>query len=191
MSESKILIACSIFADELRAVLPDGEIEEVIWLDTGLHAEPDKLEKQICLAGKAAMAKADNGAHPRLLLGCGCHPEIDKLAQSFGARPPAFKNCIEAFAGERRIALEADRTMLITPGWVRDWPGRSSSSLGWDATEMRIQHGRYDRILLLDPGINPVSDEEIMELFDLIRVPIEKEPLDLSHFQQTLSDILD
>jgi hypothetical protein len=35
--------------------------------------------------------------------------------------------------------------------------------------------GRYDRILLLDPGIDPLSDEEILMFFDLTRIPIEIE----------------
>jgi hypothetical protein len=50
--------------------------------------------------------------------------------------------------------LEQNGAMLMTPGWVRAWPG-IMASLGWDATDVRINLGRYQRILLLDPGINP------------------------------------
>ena len=162
----------------------------MIWLDTALHAEPEVLKKQLSLAGKIAASKTKTAPVPvRFLLGNACHPEMDALARNCAACPAPFKNCIEAFVGERQTGLESGKTMLITPGWVRAWPGRASA-LGWDETEMRIQHGRYDRILLLEPGVNPVSDEEIFKLFDLLRVPIDIEPLDLAHFRKTVADIL-
>ncbi len=186
---SKILIACGIFADELKAVLPEGAAD-VIWLDPTLHAEPAKLAQQLNRVGIGAKQRAgQTGCEVRLLIGSGCHPDMYTLAQACGSCPAPFKNCIEAFVGRHQQELEANRTMLITPGWVRSWPGLSSP-LGWDATDMRTQHGRYDRILLLDPGINPVSDEEILNLFDLLQVPIEVEPLDLGHFKETLLKIL-
>jgi hypothetical protein len=43
--------------------------------------------------------------------------------------------------------------------------------LGWDNTDFRINFGRYDRILVLDPGFEPVTDEELLEAFDLWRCP--------------------
>ncbi len=183
------VIACGIFRDELPAVLP-ADSAHIHWLDTALHAEPDRLARQLHKAGKAKRTNGNEAVRDvRLLIGSGCHPDMDRLAKHCGFRLAPFTDCIEAFAGPRRRELEAGRTMLITPGWVRAWPGRASAH-GWDTTDMRIQHGRYDRILILDPGIRPVSSEEIFELFDLIQVPIEVEALNLGCFRETVDAVL-
>jgi len=61
---------------------------------------------------------------------------------------------------------------------------------GWDETDARINMGIYDRILLLDPGLSPLSDEEILAFFDLVQVPIEVEPLDLDCFRRCVMETL-
>ncbi len=47
-----------------------------------------------------------------------------------------------------------------------------------------------NRILVLEPGINPLRDEEILEFFDLTQVPIEIEPLELDHFKSLLTEMI-
>jgi hypothetical protein len=77
----------------------------------------------------------------------------------------------------------------MTPGWIRAWPG-IMAALGWDAVDVRINLGRYNRILLLEPGINPLTDEEILAFFDLTQVPVDIELLELQHFRQVLAEVL-
>lgn len=185
------LVACGVFRDALPAVLPPG-MADIRWLDTALHAEPNRLALQLHDACRSARQRENSFAPKgdvRFLIGSACHPDMARLAKCCCSPVAPFANCIDAFVGQRRRELEAGRTMLITPGWVRAWPGRASA-IGWDATDMRIQHGRYDRILLLDPGIRPVSSEELLELFDLIQVPIEVEHLDLGCFRKVVATVL-
>ncbi len=185
MAPFPIIVACGIFRDELRAVLADRSAE-ILWLDPLLHIDQDKMFSDI----SHIVTGGDCSRDVRLFVGNACHPKMDTLAHGCGCCTAPFKNCIEAFTGEQRQReLEAGRTMLITPGWVRAWLGRRTNT-GWDAAEMRLQHGRYDRILLLEPGINPVEEEEILQLFDLIRVPIEIAPLELDHFKKTVQAII-
>ena len=63
-------------------------------------------------------------------------------------------------------------------------------ALGWDEVDVRINLGRYDRILLLDSGIDPITNDEILMFFDLAQVPIDIEPLQLDHFKCILNEIL-
>ena len=79
--------------------------------------------------------------------------------------------------------------MIMTPGWIRAWPSMMAA-LGWNEVDVRINYGRYNRILVLEPGINPLSDEEILEFFDLTQIPIEIEPLELEHFKSLLTGML-
>jgi hypothetical protein len=63
--------------------------------------------------------------------------------------------------------------------------------LGWDEVDVRINLGRYDRILLIDTGVAAVPDEEILSFYDLVQVPIEIEPVNLEYFNNLINQILD
>ncbi|SHE42074.1 Protein of unknown function [Desulfacinum infernum DSM 9756] len=182
----KVLIACRVFEDELKACLPWDEKLEVVWVEAGLHADLDLLEKTLSRALSEAAAA---GGEVRLLYGVGCHPELARLAARFGVPLSPVKNCIEAFCRERTQELERNRTMIMTPGWVRAWHG-IMEAMGWNEVDVRIQLGRYDRILLLDPGVNPLKDEEILAFYDLVQIPIDVQPLDLQPFRETLEEVL-
>jgi hypothetical protein len=184
---TKVIIACKVFADELQCVLQDAAGVEIIWIDAALHADLPRLEQELI---RALAALGENQENVRVFLGVGCHPDLIKLAREFGVSFTTVKNCLEAFVGNKVKELEQDRTMLMTPGWIRAWPG-IMASLGWDEVDVRINLGRYNRILLLEPGINPLSDEEILTFFDLVQVPVEVEPLDLQHFRSTLAELLE
>ena len=47
----------------------------------------------------------------------------------------------------------------------------------WDGTKSTCAStlGRYERILVLDAGIEPLTDEETLSFFDLVQVPVEIE----------------
>jgi hypothetical protein len=186
MTTPTILIACKIFCDELQSVLPARHDLKVVWIDAALHANLDRLEEEL----KTTLAQATaGGAEVKILLGGGCHPDIVALAGECGAQLSPVRNCIEAFLGMRHTELEKNGTMIMTPGWIRAWPD-IMTSLGWDEVDVRQNLGRYNRILLLEPGINPLTDEEVLAFFDLIQVPIDIELLDLSNFQNLLSSML-
>jgi hypothetical protein len=186
MKKHKIMVACSIFAQELQAVLsPDSE-SDIIWIDAGLHADLHCLEKELI---KAFEKGKTVGADMRVFFGNRCHPEIALLAKRFDAKLSPVKNCIDAFCGESAKHLEENGTMIMTPGWIRAWPN-IMKAMGWTEVDVRINLGRYDRILLLDPGIDPLSDEEILMFFDLTQIPIEIEQLSLDHFKCVLDEFL-
>lgn len=157
-----------------------------MWLEAALHASPARLEE--ALRAVLSESKAQ-GADVRMLFGSGCHPDVCDMAREHGSSLSPVKNCIEAFCGERTKDLEANRTMIMTPGWVRAWPS-IMSTLGWNEVDVRMNLGRYDKILLLEPGIDPLTEEEILSFFDLTQVPLDVQPLDLSHFKTILAQAL-
>lgn len=186
MGASKLIIACKIFYDELQSVLPANADVEVVWVEAALHVNFDRLENEL----KSALAGTNtNDARVYLLIGSGCHPDLVKLAEEYRAHVSPVSDCLEAFLGTKKRELESDGTMIMTPGWIRAWPSMMAA-MGWNEVDVRINYGRYNRILVLDPGINPLSDEEILEFFDLIQVPVEIEPLELDHFQRLLTGMI-
>lgn len=164
---------------------------EIIWLESGLDNNLEMLEAKL---DEVISANSGAGTDLRLLFGRACLPHMVEFAQARGVTTLAAKNCISAMIGdERKLDLEKDKTMVVTPAWVRQmWldPNGVKSILGWTETDFRINLGRYDRILILDTGLNPLTEDEILEAFDLIQVPLDFQPCDLDHFRENLTAFL-
>lgn len=188
MRAKKHLIACGIFRHELESVLPAENGIAVHWLDAALHADAERM--RAALDGAIGIHQAHCADRIRFLFGNGCHPDIGNIVADCGSCLPPVKNCIQAIIGPQKTRqLEADRTMVITPGWITAWPD-IMKGLGWDEVDVRINLGRYDRIVLIDAGVTPVSDEAILAFFDLVQVPVEIESADLAYFKKLVDQIL-
>jgi hypothetical protein len=133
-------------------------------------------------------AEAEEG-DVKILFGKGCHLDMPRFVREHDAESLSAANCIEALCGNRKNALEQEGAMLMTPGWIRSWPGMMKA-LGWTEVDFRINLGRYDRIVVLDAGISPLTEDEILEFFDLVQIPIEIEELSLDLFEETVRTLL-
>lgn len=182
------LVACEIFADELPALAAARDPDlEVVWLPAALHTDIDRLKVEIetLLADLRGRQR-----RPCLFYGSGCLPDATELFCRHGARGVAACNCIEAFLGqEERRLYEAEGCFLMTPGWVRCWPA-ITAALGWDAVDVRNNLGRYAKIVVLDAGLHPLSDAEIIDFFDLTGLFVETVPLSLDHFDTLIARLL-
>ena len=186
------LAGCGIFQEEVEYILKEDHPEvEINWLEVGLHDNIERLEEVL---EAAALDHRQAGGGPLgFLYGCACLPTMKDFARERGVAVLPVKNCLAALVGDAKLKeLEQNRTLVASPGWVRKmWLGRAGSPTGWTADDYRMQFGRYDRILVLDPGLTPLTDEEILACFDLVQVPIEVEPCDLEHFRRVFLDLLE
>ncbi len=182
-----VLIACKVLEKELRQSLPDNADIEIVWLEAGLHASLPRLEEAL---GTAIDKAKPSERKVSLLYGQGCHPEISSFLEKHGVAAFPVKNCIEALLGKDAPEIKDTKTMIMTPGWVRAWPA-IMDALGWNDVDVRINLGRYERILIVDAGIEPLTDEETLSFFDLVQVPVEIRKIDLAIFRGLLSELLD
>ena len=196
MAERRLVIACDILRGEMEYVLRDnGKYQvEYIWLGAGLHNDLEVLEKRLEEAWEKIPAEPAGSPEIRLMIGQGCLPRMREWAAAKKARLLPTKNCLTALLGEERLReLEQNQTMVITPSWVRrNWFAEEGirKLLGWDDTDFRINFGRYDRILVLDSGLESLSDEEILETFSVVEVPLETAPLSLERFKRFFEEFL-
>ena len=187
MTEKITLIGCGMFQeDALRILAEEGLDLELDWLEVGLHDNIERLEETL------DQALAGRGGGVGLLYGHGCIPEMKAFARERGVAVLSAKNCLAALVGDAELKeLEQNRTLVATPGWVRKmWLGRVDTAAGWTADDYRIQFGRYDLILVLDPGLEPLTDEEIITCYDLVQVPIETRPVSLDHFRRVFLELV-
>ena len=82
-----------------------------------------------------------------MLFGNGCHPDMCHVINNYGGKIIGAKNCVEAYCNESIDESEQNRTMLITPGWIRFSPNMMTAA-GWDEVDIRQNFGRYDRFFV-------------------------------------------
>lgn len=190
---SKVIwVSCGIFQEEMEYILAqEGLTVDIRWQEPGLHHDIDLLQGTLEQAVEGIRG-TETEAQVSLLYGFRCLPDMKEVAQRLECPVLGTHNCLSALVGNEELKkLEENRTMVASPGWVRKmWLGRVGTTLGWTVDDYRMQFGRYDRILILDPGIAPLSDEEIITCFDLVQVPLEIQPCGLEHFRELLLGML-
>lgn len=78
------------------------------------------------------------------------------------------------------------KTFYLSPGWLDHWERIFKTGLGWDSIDARQNLGFYDRILLLDAGVSPLSDERILEFYEYCQVPVEILSVKLDYLKKCL-----
>ncbi|WP_372683788.1 DUF1638 domain-containing protein, partial [Desulfosarcina sp.] len=119
----------------------------------------------------------------------GVHPDMRDIVHNHGGKILGANNCVEVLCPESYDRLGKNRTMVIMPGWIRYF-SRQMAAAGWDEVDIRQRLGRFDRFLLLDTGVNPLSEEEILEFYDRTQVPVEIREIGLDHFRAKLMEVL-
>ncbi len=120
---------------------------------------------------------------------CWVWPKEEVVARTLVSLSSPIEKLHRGFLGDKSQHLEDGDTMVMTPGWVRVLP-QIMQSLGWDEVDVRINLGRYKRILIVDSGVKSLSDEDVLAFFDLTQVPLEIELLDLGHFRHEVAELL-
>jgi Protein of unknown function (DUF1638) len=189
-SGNKCLIACPIFRKELESVLGDlNQVPQINYMHYTIHNNPLRMEEE--LLENVAKVSA-TGKEVRFLVGkqCNCKREIAEVVEDCGGKIPQARNCIDMLIGDELARkLQKNRTSLMTPAWVR-MINQSIAEGQWSVTDARVNLGWYNKILILDTGVDTLSDEEIMEFYDLTQVEIEIQPVDLDHFRTLLQELL-
>ncbi|HWR44834.1 DUF1638 domain-containing protein [Sporomusa sp.] len=181
------LLCCEILRTEIEQLLKEKTVE-IQYLEAGLHADLKKLEHAI----KTGLENMGNNNDVLLGFGTMCHPEMELLAANYGKNTLQAKNCIEMLLGDKLKELDAQsRTFYITSGWLENWRKIFIEQLKWDSIDARQNFGFYDRILLLDTGLIPLEDEQILEFFEYTQVPIEIIPIELDNLKKLLFANLD
>lgn len=182
------LIACPIFKEELEAILPPNTNLSIHYMDRLIHNDANKMLQELETAASSA-PESNIG----LLVGreCFCEMSISDFAHKINANLIDEKNCIEAILGlEKTERLQKNRTTIHTRGWM-EMITQSIKSDPINGDSIRIMLGHYEKLILLDYGIKPYTDEEIISYYDLLEVPIEIEFVHLKHFEEVLNKLFE
>lgn len=177
------IFACGILRRELEHLLGESDIE-IVYMDAALHVDDNKL------AGAINNTMAVLGDGVPVVIGTRCHPDMEQLVANHGGRLINADSCIDMLLGgeKARLDTEAD-TFYLTGGWLENWREIFITGLGWDAVDARQNFGYYDRILLLDTGIAPIDEMQVLEFYEYTQVPVEIMPVTLDHLKKLLEDV--
>ncbi len=177
-------MSCGILRDEVEDALKLASLEvPVSYLAPAPCIDPNVLERQLVKTLERSLDAADEAV---VLIGL-CHRDIEGIIARFPARRLPVNDCFDALLGSKRRELDREaNTFYTTPAWLHHWKRALVKRLGWDGVDARQNFGLYQRILLLDAGTTPFSDEDVLEFFDFTGIPIEVIPIGLA----PLSDLL-
>jgi Protein of unknown function (DUF1638) len=174
------IVGCSVFRAELDHVLAGRAGVE--WLPAGLHVSEGRL-------GEAVSAALEGTSGAACVYGA-CFPDIDQVLQGHGAHRLPAKNCVEAFLSPEERAAFGDRAYILSPGYLREWRSIFVDGMGWDEIDGRINFGMYDVIVLLDFGLEPIDDLDVLEFFDFTQTPVDIVPATLDWFRARVEELL-
>jgi hypothetical protein len=158
-------------------------------MDYTIHNSAETMEDEL---SKSIETAREDGAAISLLVGqeCKAQQPISHIADSCCGSLPPGHNCIEIILGRDRAKdLQENRTTIMTPAWIKMIKNSIADGF-WTVEDARINLGWYDKILLLDTGLEPLDDNLIMEFFELTQVPIEILPVSLDHFKKVVQKLL-
>jgi hypothetical protein len=195
MKEKRVIIKCGMFDEELdRALDPLLNQYDIstIRLHPGYHCNIEELERRLEEALKSDLVT--DKSQVRIFYGCKCLPDMQDFAKKHGVKVLPTSNCLSAMVGDKKlIELEENKTMVLTPSWISKLfttNEEAPSFLKWDETDFKLNFGRYDRCLILETT-KTLSDEEILEIFELFGNPvIETTPCSLDHFNNLVKEFM-
>jgi hypothetical protein len=165
---------------ELENLTRDLDIK-VTFLSPGLHIECGKMEREILQNLDSIKREKTKGEKILLLYGAMCHEKLMTIAEDNHAALPSVKNCIEMILSpEKKKALdESGNIFYLTSGWLRYWR---------EIVQERSAAASCDKIIVLDAGDGLISEEELLEFFDFMQIPVESVAVTLDYFRETLRD---
>ena len=188
--QDKSLIVCPIFRNELETVLKElGLDPHISYMHYTIHNNPIRMEEELQTSLERVREK---GNEIRFLVGryCKGKRDMNEVVEECRGKIPRARNCIDILIGDKLAKeLQQNRTSLMTPAWIR-MINQSIKEGQWSVTDARLNLGWYNKILILDTGVEELNDEQIMEFYDLTQVEVEVLPVDLSHFKRVVQELL-
>jgi Protein of unknown function (DUF1638) len=174
------LVGCAVFRTEFEHLMgPDAAVR---WLPAGLHVSDERLEE--------ALSAALRGSSGAACLYGACFPDMDALLEAHDAHRLPVRNCGEAFLSPEARAAFGDRAYIMSPGYLREWRTIYVDGMGWDEIDGRINFGMYDVIVLLDFGLEPIDDIDVLEFFDFTQTEITIVQASLDWFKERIAELL-
>jgi hypothetical protein len=185
------IISCGIFRYELEKIQPEieaalGRRVEIDFLTPALDVNAGLLEQSV-----VEVLERHQGEKKVLLYGSMCHTEWPRITEKRETVFPKAANCVEVLLGtdKKKELDESGNVYFLTMGGLRQWKEIYRQGHGWDDADARVNFGYFEKIVVLDTGVFPISDEDLFEFFDFTLVPVVVMRISLDHFKSVVLDL--
>ena len=183
-SSHLILLACSIFTNEISMLQQEGLIlYPVEYIDSSYHMAPVKLQAEL---DKIITKNLNKELQMVLVLG-ECHARMDQteiaeVKRTFGI------NCIEIILGKERYhQLRSEGAFFLMPEWTSRWENIFLQELGLtkENAEM-IMNEMHTKLVYLDTGVQDIPWDTLDEIKHFTGLPMKVEKVNLEKFRHTI-----
>lgn len=134
-------------------------------------------------------------ANARVILVYGmCAPDIDGLAEAYGARRVRAYHCYEMLAGDRfkEIVAETPGSYFLTPSLCRGFEALIVRELGLDQhpEAQAMLFKRYTQLVYLDTGIEDDLTSQAAAIAKRLDLKLRVEPVGLANLRGRLTEAL-
>lgn len=177
-----ICLACGIFKNDLIK-LKDRLNLRVLYIDSILHMNPEKLEKLINERIKQYQF------HNILILFGDCHANmLDVEKNSRVARVDGI-NCCDIILGEKRYReLRRAKTFILMNEWVHRWEEVFKVELGFaDSNSAKtFMHDMHSKFVYLYTDNEQIPYEVLEKISEYCGLPYETERYDISYLYKSM-----
>lgn len=195
-NKDTVILCCNTLEDELGLMLKEAGLNcQVIWIEAGMHNQPDKLREHLNQTLRGINAR-------RVLMALGhCGGACAGLSTGdFELVIPRVDDCLSLLLGSmknRKKAGAAAPTYFLTAGWLRHTESltnafaRDAARFGEERTrriyKMMLKH--YRRFGFIETGLYDLAAEEekIAPLAKDTGIAVESLPCDLTWLKRLLS----
>lgn len=171
MPSNLVIIACSIFKNELDQLSNEGRLlVPVIYLNSMLHMKPRELK--VLLDAKIEEYKK----FKIILLFGDCHARmIDYEKNPNILRSPGI-NCCEIFLGTQEYKkIRKEGAFILLPEWVERWKEAFVDTMGFKTSKMAKPFMRemHSKIVYVDTGFTEQNKMLFDEISEFLGLPLE------------------
>ncbi len=191
-ANSEVIVACGSLARELRRAIDEEHLAcDLRCLDPLLCFRPWDLRDALETKLRAAFE-----TYRRIYLVYGmCAPDIDWLADTYGARRSPVAHCYELLAGPRfrELVQEEMGTYFLSPSLCRDFERRVVCGMGLEMVEQarQVAFARYKRVVYLRMDREALLQERAEQAAAYLGLPLQIEDIDLTHVKDQLRRLTD
>lgn len=201
--EKTAVVACGTVRPELTDLAKQGFLnrERLLFATPGLHERMPLLEEQL---KKRLETVKNEGFRVIVVYGKLCYVDmsnpyraVDALCEEVGDNISRVQadNCVDMIADSpTREQISGDsKVYWLTPGWILHW---NSVFYQWDHGKYNETFGRFDKAVLLDTvglydELSETDPEKLLEISDLMGIPLETQPASLERFKSLLVEAED
>lgn len=193
------LICCGVLRKEIEHLIADGLLTvEPLYLDVGLHVDPDKLKKQ--LVQTIEKCSEDDSRAIIVVYGDLCHPNMKEIMSNYSnvVKVDAL-NCIDCLLGGHGKLCDIDPNweyFYLSPGWMpsylRKSPSFDSFFNSFSDEQKKAMLCKLNGIIIFDTlGNLDEFKDEAEELASSVGLPIiSTKPVGLEGLRSILSEAI-